>query len=117
MATTKRRRRARLRSSCSIRFSFALSSSSPPSGGEEEELDLVDHGGAKSLHLGQYGVDRGSPEIDVDRADAHLLQRAEVLDQVGLAAGEQASLAVRRLWRHRGAVALHAEADAHRRRI
>jgi len=50
-------------------------------------LDLLDHRGPESLHLGERGGSIRTPaEVDVDRGDADLLQRAEVADDVGFAA-------------------------------
>src|SRR5512138_3257026 len=81
-------------------------------------LDLLDHGLPEALHLCERCRSVRPPaEIDVDRRDADLPERTEVGDDVGLAAREQPPLAVRRLGRHGGAVALHAEAHAHRVRL
>src|SRR5882672_1188482 len=84
----------------------------------EHALDLLDHGIPESLHLRQRGgCIRPPAEIDVDRRDADLLQRAEVGDDVGFAAREQPPLAVRGFRRHSLTVALDAKAHTHRRRL
>ncbi len=73
--------------------------------------DLLDHRFAEAFHLGDHRFRRRAAEIDIDRRDAHVAQRAQVGDEVGFAAGEQPPLAIRCLRRHRRAIALHAKGD------
>ena len=60
----------------------------------------------EGAHFGEHSVGLGPLEIEIDRGDAEIAQRVDVADDVLLAAGKQAALAIRSGWRQCFAIAL-----------
>src|SRR6266540_4676513 len=63
---------------------------------------------AEGAHLGEYAIGLGPLEIEIDRRDPEIAQRADVADEIGVSAGEKPALAVGGLRRHCVAIALDA---------
>src|SRR2546423_14346707 len=58
--------------------------------------DLRQYALAEGTHLGDDIVGRGPLEIEIDRGDAELAQGMNIGDEIGIVAGKQPAIAVRR---------------------
>jgi len=76
--------------------------------------DPRQHPFAESAHCGDDRFFVGALEIEIDRANAEIAQRSDIVDELGVAAGEQPSLAIGGARRHRIAVALDPVGQRHR---